>query len=69
MAARSSLESVSGKLTIPEVARRLSMDGPDVYELIFNGELEGGPEGDGGVYVSEGAIADYERRQEQARST
>ena len=69
MAARSSLESVPAKMTIPEVARRLSMDGPDVYELIFNGELEGSPEGDGGVYVSEAALADYERRREQARST
>lgn len=30
-------------LTVPEVARRLGIDGGDVYRLIFSGRLAGGP--------------------------
>jgi hypothetical protein len=60
---------MSAKLSVPEVARQLSMDGADVYELIFAGELEGGPDSDGAVFVTEAALADYERRRQQARSS
>lgn len=49
-------------LRVPEVALRLDLDGPDVYELIFEGELEGRRGSDGLVYVPESAVADYERR-------
>jgi hypothetical protein len=50
------------RLSVPEVARRLKLAGPDVYELIFEGQLAGAPEDDGGVYVTEEAIVAYERK-------
>jgi hypothetical protein len=50
-------------LRVPEVARRLDMEGPDVYELIRRGELPAGKGDDGLVYVRESALEDYERRQ------
>jgi hypothetical protein len=50
-------------LRVPEVARRLQMDGPDVYELILQGELVAGKGNDGLVYVRESALEDYKRRQ------
>lgn len=56
---------MSTRFTIPEVGRRLGLPGPDVYQLIFSGQLGGGPESDGAVYVTEEALADYERRMEQ----
>lgn len=49
-------------LRVPEVARRLEMDGPDVYELILQGELAAGKGKDGLVYVRESALEDYKRR-------
>ncbi len=48
-------------LRVPEVARRLGIDGTMVYDLIFRGELAAGKGRDGLVYVRESAIADYER--------
>ena len=50
------------RLTVPEVARRLGIPGADVYQLIFAGELEGGPNRDGAVNVSAEALAAYQRR-------
>lgn len=49
-------------LRVPEVARRLGLDGPVVYDLIANGELAAGKGNDGLVYVRESALEDYERR-------
>jgi hypothetical protein len=49
-------------LRIPEVARVLGLDGPDVYGLIERGELEAGKGADGLVYVSERALRDYRER-------
>ena len=43
-----------------EAARRLDLDGLDVYLLIERGELRAGA--DGLVYVPEAAIDDYRRR-------
>jgi hypothetical protein len=47
---------------VPEVARRLGLDGPVVYDLIGHGELEAGKGTDGLVYVRESALEDYQRR-------
>lgn len=49
-------------LRVPEVARRLAMEGPDVYELILRGDLSAGKGQDGLVYVRESALADYQRK-------
>lgn len=48
-------------LRIPEVARRLGLDGAVVYLLIADGELAAGKGDDGLVYVSADALKDYER--------
>jgi len=50
------------RLTVPEVARRLGMAGPEVYQLVFSGELDGAPESDGAVYVTSEALATYQRK-------
>ena len=63
MRARGSLVAVvDDRLTIPEVARRLGLPGPDVYQLIFSGQLEGGPDQDGAVHVTSEALATYQRK-------
>jgi hypothetical protein len=59
----------SEALTVPEVARRLGIPGPDVYELIFSGELEGRPRHDGAVYVTEAAVAEFEARRRSSRAS
>lgn len=56
------MEMADDALRVPEVARRLEMDGPDVYGLIVQGELAAGKGTDGLVYVRESALADYVRR-------
>ena len=43
-------------LRVPEVARRLGLDGVVVYDLIANGELEAGKGKDGMVYVRVSAV-------------
>jgi hypothetical protein len=48
-------------LRIPEVARQLGIDGPDVYRLIEQGELKAGKGADGFVYVPGTALADYQQ--------
>lgn len=48
-------------LRIPEVARRLGIDGVAVYGLIERSELAAGKGADGLVYVTESALRDYER--------
>ena len=50
-------------LTTPEVARRLGIEPEEVYQLVFAGELEGGPGADGVVRVSETAVLAYLDRQ------
>ena len=50
------------RLTVPQVARRLNLPGPEVYRLIFDGQLDGAPEDDGAVYVTDEAVAAYERK-------
>lgn len=52
----------SERLTIPEVARRLGIPGPEVYELIFAGKLDGTPGPDGAVTVGAAEVAEFERR-------
>ncbi|HKY16280.1 MAG TPA: hypothetical protein VJM33_15240 [Microthrixaceae bacterium] len=46
-------------LRSPEVARRLGIRADDVYRLIFDGELDGRPDRDGIVYVSEASVSAY----------
>ena len=66
MTTRSSLglvvEVASTGLRSPEVARRLGVDGADVYRLLFAGELEGAPGSDGLVYISEASVEAYLNR-------
>ena len=45
-----------------EAARRLGMDGANVYRMLFAGELEGGPGRDGMVYFDETSINAYLER-------
>lgn len=52
----------SAGLRSPEVARRLGIDGADVYRLLFALELEGGPGTDGLVYISEASVGAYLER-------
>jgi len=56
------VEVASTGLRSPEVARRLGIDGSDVYRLLFAGELEGGPGPDGLVYMSEASVEAYLER-------
>jgi hypothetical protein len=46
-------------MTVPEAARALGLPGGDVYRLIFDGELAGGPGTDGSVYVSATSVQQY----------
>jgi Helix-turn-helix domain len=55
-------------LRVPEVARRLNMYGPDVYELIRTGKLDAGKGKDGLVYVPEAALRDFEERRKSGTS-
>src|SRR5437868_4532357 len=48
-------------LRVPEVARRLGIDGTEVYDLIFRGELKAAKGKDGLVYVRESVVEDYKR--------
>ena len=45
-----------------EAARRLGIDGADVYRMLFAGELNGGPGRDGMVYFDEASIDSYLER-------
>jgi hypothetical protein len=46
----------------PEAARRLGIDGVDVYRMLFAGQLDGGPGKDGVVYFDEASIDAYLER-------
>lgn len=50
------------RLRTPEVARRLGITGDEVYRLIFAGELDGRPDRDGIVYVTETSLEGYRLR-------
>ena len=59
---RSSVESMTNtdvRLSVPEVARRLEVDGGDVYRLIFQGVLSAKPGSDGAVYVEAYSVDEY----------
>ncbi len=49
-------------MRVPEVARRLGIDGTDVYDLIFRGELAAAKCKNGLVCVRESDLEDYQRR-------
>jgi hypothetical protein len=53
-------------MRVPEVARRLDLDGAEVYALINRGELRAGKGRDGLVYVSEKAVEHFRRRRPTA---
>ena len=55
-------------LRVPEVARRLGLDGASVYILIADGKLAAGRGDDGLVYVHPDAVEDYRRRHTTATS-
>ncbi len=48
-------------LRVPEIARRLGIEGPAVYGLIQSGELVAGKGRDGLVYVADSALQEYQR--------
>lgn len=48
--------------TVVEAARRLDLPIRDVYLLVFDGLLEGGPGADGEVHVTEAALEAHRRR-------
>lgn len=54
-----SMTSTDVELTVPEVARRLEVDGGDVYRLIFQGVLSAKPGSDGAVYVDAYSVDEY----------
>lgn len=56
------MEMADQPLRVPQVARRLGVQGPVVYDLIANGELAAGKGEDGLVYVRDSALEDYKRR-------
>jgi Helix-turn-helix domain len=49
-------------LLVPEVARRLGVDGAEVYGLIHDGELPAAKGDDSLVYVTAGALEEFQRR-------
>ena len=53
------LAAVGIVVRVPEAARRLGLDGVEVYRLISAGELAAGRGPDGLVYVRTAAIAAY----------
>jgi hypothetical protein len=50
------------RVPVPEAARRLSMDGVHLYELILNGDVDGLPDPDGQVLVSVSSIRQFLQR-------
>jgi len=48
--------------SVPEAARRIGVQTEDAYLLIFEGALDGRPDHDGVVRVSDRAIAEYLER-------
>jgi hypothetical protein len=50
-------------VSVPEAARRIGVHTEDAYKLIFEGSLDGRPDHDGIVRVSDRAIAEYLERE------
>ncbi len=50
---------MDGGVRSPEAAKRLGLRGRDVYNLLFAGELDGGPGRDGMVYFDEASLEAY----------
>ena len=50
-------------VSVPEAARRLELDGVHIYELLFAGQIRGGPGADGSVRVSLESIRDHINRE------
>ena len=46
-------------LTTPQAARRLGIDGRQVYDLIFAGELDGKPDRTGQVKIAASEVERY----------
>lgn len=55
-------------LRVPEVARRLGVDGVEAYALIERGELAAGKGNDGLVYVRVSEFDEYQQRAVKATS-
>jgi hypothetical protein len=53
---------MDGGVRSPEAAKRLGLRGRDVYNLLFAGELDGGPGRDGMVYFDEASLDAYLER-------
>lgn len=51
------------RLTTTEAARHLGVEPEDIYHLVFAGELDGRPDNDGVVRISERVVAEYLDRQ------
>lgn len=50
---------VAEVVSVPEAARRFEIDGIRIYQLLFAGLIQGGPQRDGSVRVSVDSIRDY----------
>jgi excisionase family DNA binding protein len=59
------MASTDVKMTVPEAARRLGVDGGEVYRLIFRGALSARPGTDGAVYVVATSVDEYLRDPEK----
>ncbi len=53
-------------LTTTDVARRLDIPVEEVYRLIFDGRLRGGPDAEGVVRISQQAVDAYLTQSSQA---
>jgi hypothetical protein len=56
------MSMLAGALRVPGVARRLGVDGAEVYGLILDGELYAAKGDDGLVYVTAEALEKFQRR-------
>ena len=54
------------RVSVPEAAKQLGLEGARVYELVFAGDLDGQPADDGRVMVSVASIRAYAASQPAA---
>ena len=59
--------SEQGRMTTPEAGRRLGITASEVYRLLIDGELDGGPDDSGFVSVTADSVERY-RTEHPARS-
>ena len=57
-----SVAHTDAQITVPEAARRLGIPGEQVYRMIFHGDLIGGPDESGAVYVSALSVEEHMAR-------